>query len=232
MASVSVPVASASEDNSNATQTGGLQLHVDSYSPFIKPLSPPGNLSSESILVPMMPKSDAGLSSLETLPTYYVDLVTEEEAEKDGSREVVPDGEEKGALEVPSVPLIDEQELVGQSSSEFTMVDEVYSPPSLEADELSPAISDMEASEDASVELPVLPSYINLTEKQQSNATTLAIERIFGSYKNLRGPGDKQMRMALLARLVAQVGQFFFCVLLISLVSIHVYCLAFHIYNL
>ncbi|XP_027148564.1 symplekin isoform X1 [Coffea eugenioides] len=205
MASVSVPAASASEDNSNATQTSGLQLHVDSSSPFIKPLSPPGNLSSESILVPMMPKSDAGLSSLETLPTYYVDPVTEEEAEKDGSREVVPDGEEKGALEVPSVPLIDEQELVGQSSSEFTMVDEVYSPPSLEADELSPAISDMEASEDASVELPVLPSYINLTEKQQSNATTLAIERIFGSYKNLRGPGDKQMRMALLARLVAQI---------------------------
>lgn len=210
MASVGVPTASSAEDNSTATQSGAIQSHVDSPSSFIKPRSPPVIPSSESISVPLMPKSEAGLTALESLPTSYVDsLVTKVEFKEEESREIVPDEEEKGALEVPSFPIVEgEQDSVAQALSDFTVAGEVYSPPSLEADELSPAISDVEGPEDASAELPVLPSYIDLTEEQRRNVRALAVERILYSYENLRAPGDKQMRMALLARLVALVGQF------------------------
>ncbi|KAL3505002.1 hypothetical protein ACH5RR_034843 [Cinchona calisaya] len=207
VASVGMPPAPSTEDNSNATQSGAIQHHVDSPSSFIKPLSPPVILSSESITVPLMPKSEAGLTTLASLPTSYVDsLDAKVEVKEEESREIVLNEEEKGALEVPSFTTVEgEQDSVAQTSSDFTMVDEVYSPPSLEADEHSPAIPDMEAAEEASAELPVLPSYIDLTEEQQRIVGALAIERIFDSYENLQGPGGKQIRMALLARLVARV---------------------------
>lgn len=76
----------------------------------------------------------------------------------------------------------------------------------LESDQHSPTVSNASASEDTCQDLPMLPSYVELTEEEERNVRKLAVEKIIGSYEQSCGTECSQMRMALLARLVAQVG--------------------------
>lgn len=75
----------------------------------------------------------------------------------------------------------------------------------LESDQHSPVLSNTSASEDTYEDLPQVPIYVELTQEQERNVRKLAIERIIESYKYLHGTDYSQMRLALLARLVAQV---------------------------
>ncbi|KAI3491207.1 hypothetical protein L1887_44453 [Cichorium endivia] len=82
-----------------------------------------------------------------------------------------------------------------------TLTDEDYSPSFMDADdELSPPVI-----EDTSVDLPAVPSYVELSEEEQRNIRKMAIKRIIDSYKQLRGTEFMHTRMSLLSRLVAQV---------------------------
>jgi symplekin len=76
----------------------------------------------------------------------------------------------------------------------------------LESDQNSPTVSNASASEDTCQDLPLLPSYVELTQEQERSVRKLAIEQIIESYKHSCGTECSHMRMALLARLVAQVG--------------------------
>lgn len=76
----------------------------------------------------------------------------------------------------------------------------------LESDQHSPTVSNASASEDTCQDLPLLPSYVELTEEQERRVRKLAVEQIIESYEQPCGTECSQMRMALLARLVAQVG--------------------------
>ncbi|XP_071722740.1 uncharacterized protein [Rutidosis leptorrhynchoides] len=75
----------------------------------------------------------------------------------------------------------------------------------LESDEDTPAVSSSTLSEETCQELPLLPSYIELTEEQQRKVKRLAVEQIIESFELLQGTEYIQTRMALLARLVAQI---------------------------
>ncbi|KAL6955318.1 hypothetical protein U1Q18_042871 [Sarracenia purpurea var. burkii] len=128
--------------------------------------------------------------------------VLDEEANK-----IVPVLEVNTALDSALSPIHEaDEDLVEVKTPEIETTDEAHTSTFMECDRLSPGASNMTISEEACPDLPVLPSYIELTEEQQRNVRKLAVERIIESYKHLRGTDCRQTRMALLARLVAQVG--------------------------
>ncbi|GAA0169868.1 kinase [Lithospermum erythrorhizon] len=88
---------------------------------------------------------------------------------------------------------------------DIIVAEELYSPSFEETEQLSPEISSIEASEDACVDLPMLPAFVELTEEHDRNIERNAIERIIDSDKNFRGTACKHTRTALLARLAIQI---------------------------
>ncbi|XP_042062968.1 symplekin-like isoform X1 [Salvia splendens] len=98
-----------------------------------------------------------------------------------------------------------EEDVVSPASMDLAMLDEAYSPSSEASDELPPDIPNVEASESASAELPVLPLYIELDEDHQIRARRLALERIINKYQNSQRTDIKQTQIALVARLFAQI---------------------------
>ncbi|CAI9116080.1 OLC1v1017137C5 [Oldenlandia corymbosa var. corymbosa] len=196
VAAVGLPPPPPAENITNASQTAEMQYHVDSPSSLVKPPSPPGVPSSDSLLVPLTPKTEVGLTSPECAPASQ--SATPVEVRVEALQET------KGALDPSFHPGESVQDSAAQTSQGFLSTD-VYSPSSLETDEISPDVSDMECTEASNAELPALPAYIDLNEGKQSSLQTLAFRRIFDSYDNLRDPGSKEMRMALLARLVAKI---------------------------
>lgn len=97
--------------------------------------------------------------------------------------------DDSATVELPDVPVKDEED-----TSSF-----------LEYYQHSPLPANTSASEDTSYELPLLPVFVDLTQDQQQSMRRLAIKRIIDSYKHLHVTDCSQMRLALLARLVAQV---------------------------
>ncbi|KAF4390392.1 hypothetical protein G4B88_024398 [Cannabis sativa] len=81
-------------------------------------------------------------------------------------------------------------------------VDTSYFP---EFDQHSPDLSNASSSEDTCEDLPQLPVYMELSEEQQQSVRKFAVKRIIHSYKHLCVTDCSQMRLALLARLVAQM---------------------------
>ncbi|CAI9266399.1 unnamed protein product [Lactuca saligna] len=95
-----------------------------------------------------------------------------------------------------------------KSTDIVTMTDEGHLPSSsfMDEDQLSPpGRVETPVMEETSVDLPAVPSYVELSEEQQRDARKMAIKRIIDSYKQLSGAEFMQTRMALLSRLVAQV---------------------------
>ncbi|XP_052203340.1 uncharacterized protein LOC127808772 isoform X2 [Diospyros lotus] len=97
-----------------------------------------------------------------------------------------------------------DEDLAESRLSDISTPDDSHKSSALQADELSPAASEMNILEEACPDLPVLPLYVDLTEEQQRNVRKLATERIIYAYKPLQGADCSQTRIALLARLVAQ----------------------------
>ncbi|XP_047947656.1 uncharacterized protein LOC125193807 isoform X2 [Salvia hispanica] len=102
-------------------------------------------------------------------------------------------------------PSTGKEDIVSQPSMGVAMFDEAYSPSSEASDELPPDIPNVEESESASAELPVLPLYIELDEDHQIHARRLALERIINKYQNSQRTDIKQTQIALVARLFAQI---------------------------
>ncbi|KAF7830074.1 Symplekin isoform A [Senna tora] len=75
----------------------------------------------------------------------------------------------------------------------------------IESDQIYPDVSIASTSEDTSVELPPVPTFVELSKEKESNMRHLALKHIIESYKNLRGTDCQQICMPLLARLVAQI---------------------------
>ncbi|KAM7266183.1 hypothetical protein ACFE04_004080 [Oxalis oulophora] len=67
------------------------------------------------------------------------------------------------------------------------------------------AVSSSAVSEETCQELPLLPSFIELTDEQRRKVKKLAVEQIINSCKHLQAAEYGQLRMALLSRLVAQL---------------------------
>ncbi|PWA43619.1 Symplekin [Artemisia annua] len=133
--------------------------------------------------------------------TFSLELVPDEQATQVGA-----DMEFNIVSDVATPPIdYANKELNAEKSTDIVMTDEEHSLSFMDDDQLSPCTVDTPVLEETSVELPVVPSYVELTEKQQKDIRKLAIKRIIDSYKQLRGAEFMQTRMALLSRLVAQV---------------------------
>lgn len=194
------------EHNISATQSAILQSDIN-----------PSSSSNIDIAVPLM-------SSSECMPMTYLKMETnsitgesspgpvvgllapKEEGHEEDLNEAIPDRKSDPTIHVPLLsPGKVEPELVPEIPSEVGVTNEIYSP-LLETDQLSPPISTAATPEDACEDLPALPPFIELTDEQQRNMGTLAVEQIIDSYKKLKETDSKHTGMALLSRLVAQVG--------------------------
>uniref|UniRef100_A0A2P2K4N9 Symplekin n=1 Tax=Rhizophora mucronata TaxID=61149 RepID=A0A2P2K4N9_RHIMU len=123
-----------------------------------------------------------------------------------GPVEIVPTSELNASSDLPlspHQPVDEDSTALKLSHAEVT--DGTQIPSLMEYDEYSPAASSTSVPEETYQDLPQLPLYIELTEERQNNVRKLAVERIVESYRHLCGVDCRQTRMALLARLVAQI---------------------------
>ncbi|XP_057527015.1 uncharacterized protein LOC130806101 isoform X2 [Amaranthus tricolor] len=72
-----------------------------------------------------------------------------------------------------------------------------------ESDDDSPPVSNERVPEETFADLPEIPSYIDLSEKQQQTLRKLAVEQIIKSYKDCKNKEFCGTRMSLIARLVS-----------------------------
>ncbi|XP_049375730.1 uncharacterized protein LOC125840802 [Solanum verrucosum] len=177
----------------------------------------PSSSSNIDIAVPLM-------SSSECMPMAYLKMETnsitgesspgrvvslsapKEEDHEEDLNEAIPDRKSDPTTHVPLLsPGKVEPESVPEIPSEVGVTNEIYSL-LLETDQLSPPISTPATPEDACEDLPALPPFIELTYEQQRNMGALAVEQIIDSYKKLKETDSKHTGMALLSRLVAQIG--------------------------
>lgn len=191
----------------------------DMKSEFVSSL--PVVTSVENTSASLMPRMEADLQILESPVVYRSDPVVSRSDPVDSrsdqphpkevvfdeeATEIVPVLEVNTALDPAVSPVHkDDEDLVAPKPSCIAATNEENTSALLQCDQLSPSDSNMTVSEEACPDLPVLPSYTELTEEQQRNVKKLAVERIIESYKHLRGTDCSQTRMALLARLVAQI---------------------------
>nr|GMD96462.1 Symplekin like [Ipomoea batatas] len=203
---IGVPPPPIIEDNINPMQPV-VQSEVDSSITFNRPLMVPILPTSENMPVSQNPKIEAD-NTLESLDSALADWsAPKEEIQVEEAERSVPDTEENATADITfsSAGKL-EQDSMAQMPSNVLMMDEVYSPSSVETDQRSPPISNTIASEDMCDYLPSVPPYIELTEEQQRSVETLAIEQIIDSYKRLKGADNKQTGMAMLSCLIAQIN--------------------------
>ncbi|GFY96043.1 hypothetical protein Acr_11g0003490 [Actinidia rufa] len=186
--------------------TTSMEETNDMKSEFVD--SNPVVTSAENTSVSVMPKMEADMQMLESpIVSRSDEQPPKEEIMDEEANEIVTIGEVNSALDSVLSPVQEvDEDLVDTKTSDIAATDEAHTSSSLiQYDQLSPAASNVTVSEEAHPELPVLPSYVELTEEQQRNVRKLSVERIIESYKLLQGTDCSQTRMALLARLVAQI---------------------------
>lgn len=201
------------EDNINPMQPVVVQSEVDASNTFNRPIMVPVLPTSENMPVSQNPKIEAD-NTLESSDSALADWsAPKEEIQVEEADRNVPDTEENATADITfsSAGKL-EQDSMAQMPSNVLMMDEVYSPSSVETDQHSPPISNTIASEDVCDYLPSVPPYIELKEEQQRSVETLAIEQIMDSFKRLKGADNKQTGMAMISRLIAQV-ELLFCLL-------------------
>ncbi|XP_059634492.1 uncharacterized protein LOC132276874 isoform X2 [Cornus florida] len=205
-APVGVPPISIVEDI-NATHSGAMQSECDANILLNKPLAQPVVTNVENTSAPLMPKIETDLKILGSSVVSEIDQpASKDEVLDDEAVEIDPVPEVNADLDLALSPVCKvDEDSVAPLSSDFAMTDQTHTLSQLEADQLSPAISNTSVSEEASPDLPVLPLYVELTEDQKRNVRKLALQRIIESYSHLQWTECSQTRMALLARLVAQI---------------------------
>ncbi|XP_043711545.1 uncharacterized protein LOC122660348 [Telopea speciosissima] len=188
--------------------TGDMQSGFDSSASLRRPLPPPVVIKVESASVPMVTKSDfefseSSVAPVTDQPTSEENLEVLDEIKKEEPVEEVKVITTSDPAHSPVTAVV--QDAMASIPTDFTMTEGVDPSCSLESDQHSPVGSSTSASEETSQDFPLLPSYIELTEDQKKTLTKLTIERIIGSCKQIQLTDCSQTRMALLARLVAQM---------------------------
>ncbi|CAA0840736.1 HEAT repeat-containing protein [Striga hermonthica] len=200
------PPTSTVEDNVISVQHVALQSNVNSSSPTLPSVLPPLQSISESasqlsvpatqteIVPSVSPIQEVELSGqIHELPNVEADDVLASERETNNTMHFSPS------------PVSIVEDTVAPASVNIAVLDEVYSSSSQEGDQLSPDISNSETTESVSVELPVLPQYIDLNVDNQRSLRKGALERLFTLYQNFQRTDFKETQIALVARLFAQV---------------------------
>ncbi|KAH9609014.1 hypothetical protein KSS87_020563 [Heliosperma pusillum] len=89
-----------------------------------------------------------------------------------------------------------------QMASDIVVTDVTDAPFVPEFDHYSPPVSDASPSEETCVDLPQVPSYVDLSQEQTQIVSKLAVERIIRSFKELKNKDFCQTRMAILSKMV------------------------------
>ncbi|XP_074263726.1 uncharacterized protein LOC141586415 [Silene latifolia] len=89
-----------------------------------------------------------------------------------------------------------------QMASDIVVTDATDAPFVPEFDHYSPPVSDASPSEETCVDLPQVPSYVDLSQEQTQMVSKLAVERIIRSFKELKNKEFCQTRMAILSKMV------------------------------
>lgn len=198
--SVGVPSIAIVDDH------GGMQPEMDSTVSLSKASPLPVVTSVENPPEPYISNSKIEDKSLEGLLVSKTDQVSMSEEVICRPEEIVPISEANASSDQAFSPphTSEEGDVVLKSDFEVASgADTLYV---MEPEQLSPDVSNISVPEEiCQVDLPQLPPYVELTEEQQKTVRQLAVERIIESYKHLSGTECSQTRMALLARLVAQI---------------------------
>lgn len=190
---------------------GAVQSELDASISMSKTISLPVTTSLENPSTSLMPKIKSEDKILGSPLVSGTDQVTPKKEVLDKTEEIDPVTED-----TPSDPAPSPVNKVDEDSVALKLLDVVVANGAdklsfLESDQNSPTVSNASASEDTCQDLPLLPSYVELTQEQERSVRNLAIEQIIESYKHSCGTECSHMCMALLARLVAQVGSFLDC---------------------
>ncbi|KAH8516228.1 hypothetical protein H0E87_004552 [Populus deltoides] len=186
---------------------GGMQPEMDSSVSLSKGSPLPVVTSVENPPEPYISNSKIEDKSLEGLLVSKTDQVSMSEEVICRPEEIVPMSEAKASSDQAfSPPHTSEEGDVVSKLSDFEVASGADTLSAMEPEQLSPDVSNISVPEEiCQVDLPQLPPYVELTEEQQKTVRLLAVERIIESYKHLSGTECSQTRMALLARLVAQI---------------------------
>ncbi|XP_042009715.1 uncharacterized protein LOC121758371 isoform X2 [Salvia splendens] len=199
---VDVPPTSVLEDN--VVQFPTVQSDFDPVSSSSALISVPQSVP-ESAPQPLMPTIQTDINLPDSPMTIEVDeSIQNDEVLDFDANAITPDKDADYSVHM-SPSFSKAEDIVSHASMDVAMLDEAYSPSSEESDEPLPDISNAEASESGSAELPVLPLYIELDEDHQTHVKRLALERIINKYQNSHRTDIKQTQIAVVARLFAQI---------------------------
>uniref|UniRef100_A0A2N9HUP2 Symplekin C-terminal domain-containing protein n=1 Tax=Fagus sylvatica TaxID=28930 RepID=A0A2N9HUP2_FAGSY len=187
--------------------TGALQSDFDANISLSKPISLPAVTTLETPSTSLMSKIKSEDKILESPLVSSTDQLTPKEEVLDRAEEIdlIPEVDTSSDPAPSPVDKVDE-DLVAMKLSDVVVTNGVNTSTFLESDQHSPTVSNASASEDTCEDLPLLPLYVELTQEQERSVRKLAIEQIIESYKHSCGTDCSEIRMALLARLVAQIG--------------------------
>lgn len=191
---------------------GEMQPEMDSSVSLSKACPLPVVTSVENPPEPYISNSKIEDKSLEGLLVSKTDQVSMSEEVICRPEEIVPMSEAKASSDQAFSPPHTSEEGDVVLKSDFEVASGADTLSVMEPEQLSPDVSNISVPEEiCQVDLPQLPPYVELTEEQQKTVRQLAVERIIESYKHLSGTECSQTRMALLARLVAQVWPMLAC---------------------
>ncbi|CAK7347323.1 unnamed protein product [Dovyalis caffra] len=199
--SIGVPSVAIVDDH------GGMQPEMDGSVSFSKPSPLPVVTSVENPLEPFMSNSKCEDKSLEGPLVSETDQISVKEEIISRPEEIVPMSEANASSDHAFSPphALDEGSIV-LKVSDFEVASGADTLSAMEPEQLSPDVSNTSLPEEiCQVDLPQLPPYVELNEEQQKTVRQLAVERIIESYKRISGTEYSLTRMALLARLVAQI---------------------------
>ncbi|KAK7844557.1 symplekin [Quercus suber] len=192
-----------------AEDTGALQSEFDANIYLSKHVSLPVVNTLENPSTTLISKIKSEDKILESPLVSSTDQLTPKEDILDRAEEIdlIPEVDPSSDPAPSPVDKVDEDSLAMKFSDDV-VTNGVETPSFLESDQHSPTVSNAaaSASEDTCQDLPLLPSYVELTQEQERSLRKLAIEQIIESYKHSCGTDCSEIRMALLARLVAQIG--------------------------
>ncbi|XP_057973385.1 uncharacterized protein LOC131161564 isoform X2 [Malania oleifera] len=199
---VAVPTEAPSTPIVEDSDTGA---EIDGSLSSSKPLPSDAVASVENISLSLITKTKSDDEILESTVASMTDQQTLEEEVMDGAMEVASSPEIATSDHALS-PVCTVDDVLAPKPSDITVTDGADALSLLESDQHSPSVSSTSASEETCHDLPLLPSYVGLTEEQKITVRKLAFERIIDSCKHLQRTDYSQTRMALLARLIAQMA--------------------------
>ncbi|KAJ4850650.1 hypothetical protein Tsubulata_037952 [Turnera subulata] len=188
-----------------ADESGAMLPEFDGSVPLTKLPSGPAVTSGDTIVTPLM--SD-GKNDYKNSEKPSVSEIDQDSIKKELNlpEEVAPTSEVRDSSNhALSPPQTFDEDPIASKWSDVEVTSDGDTLYAVDFDEHPPVVSNNAVLEETCQDLPELPPYVDLSEEYLTTIRKLAVERIMDSYKHVPGSDISDTRMALLARLVAQI---------------------------